>query len=130
MSSTTVIRLICATVGVPAFALSVAVQHNDPDPLPWMAIYGAACALCGLRAAGRRAANVAAVVAVVAVLWAATLVPGAIVWLQSDHEALGPTMKTGDEGEEVTREMGGLLLVAVACGLLGLEGRRRRNRAG
>ena len=29
------------------FVFSVAVQYNDPDPLPWMAIYAAAAVVCG-----------------------------------------------------------------------------------
>lgn len=31
---------------VPLFLLAVAVQWNDPDPVRWMAIYGAAFGVC------------------------------------------------------------------------------------
>jgi hypothetical protein len=35
------------------FVLSVVVQVNDPDPLRWMAIYGAAAVACLLSLTGR-----------------------------------------------------------------------------
>jgi hypothetical protein len=52
------------------FLLAVVVQYNDPDPLRWMAIYGAACALSAVCAVRGRAPRVlTATVAVVAVVW-------------------------------------------------------------
>ena len=33
---------------LPLFVLSVVVQYNDPDPIRWMSIYGAAAVVCGL----------------------------------------------------------------------------------
>ena len=122
-----VVRVACATVGVPVFALSVVVQHNDRDPLPWMAIYGAAALVCGLRAAGVVVVFPAGILTVIATAWMATLVPEAITWLSSDHEAVAFTMKTGDASEELAREAGGLGLVAIAGGLLLVVGRHRRR---
>lgn len=121
-----VVRVACAIVGVPVFALSVVVQHNDPDPLPWMAIYGSAAVVCALRAARTVVVVPAAVLVLVATTWMATLAPAALTWLRSDHEAVSFMMKTGDAGEELAREAGGLGLVAIAGALLVVEGRRRR----
>jgi len=54
------------------FLFSVAVQYNDPDPVRWMAIYGAAAAVCIWRvAAGRVPRWLPSVVAATAALWAA-----------------------------------------------------------
>lgn len=123
----TAVRVVCALVGVPVFALSVVVQHNDPDPLPWMAIYASAALLCAARALGRVVVVPAGVVAVVASVWMLILTPAAVAWLKSDHEAIAFTMKTGDAGEELAREAGGLGLVALAAVLLVVEGRRHRG---
>jgi hypothetical protein len=54
------------------FLFSVAVQYNDPDPVRWMAIYGAAAVACLWRSAAARVPRwLPSVVAVTAVLWAA-----------------------------------------------------------
>ena len=131
-------------LGVAAFAaasavfvLSAAVQYNDPDPALWVAIYvvaavscvGAAAIVAGVVVHGRVAVGrVAVATAVVAVAWAATLVPAAVAWLQSDHDAVSFTMKTGDVGEELARECGGLTLVVVAELAVASVALRRRRR--
>ncbi len=115
------LRVLHAVVGFPIFALSVIVQGNDPDPLVWMAIYGAAAVACLLAAAGRRTRAVPAVVGAIAFVWGLTLVPSALEFLRSDHEAVRFTMKTGDPLEEMARECGGLLLVFAWCTGLLLE---------
>jgi hypothetical protein len=52
------------------FLLSVVVQWNDPDPVRWMAIYGAALAVCVVVAVrGRIAPWIPVAVAAVALLW-------------------------------------------------------------
>ena len=124
-------RVMAAVLAV-LFALSVAVQHNDPDPLPWMLLYGAACAICVASAAGRRVSVPAAVVAVVAAAWLIALLPDALSWLRSPRarEPVSFTMKTDDPGEELVREAGGLALVVVACAGLGLHRARGRGRDG
>ncbi|MDP2340216.1 MAG: transmembrane 220 family protein [Deltaproteobacteria bacterium] len=109
-------RQLLFAAGAALFALSVYVQHNDPDPVVWMLIYGAACLICVAVVVGKRALVPAAVVGVVALIWASTLASSAVAWLRSDHEAVAFTMKTGDAGEEEARECGGLLLVAAFMG--------------
>jgi xanthine/uracil permease len=108
------------------FALSVAVQHNDPDPAPWMAMYGAAAMLCAARAAGRAWRMPPLVVGAVALVWCASLLPDAVGWLRSPRsgEPVALTMKTDDPGEELAREAGGLTLVVLACVALARRPRR------
>src|SRR6185503_18124067 len=48
-----------------------AVQYNDPDPVRWMAVYGAAAVVCGLAAFRPRSAGLpAAAVGLAAFVWA------------------------------------------------------------
>jgi drug/metabolite transporter (DMT)-like permease len=58
------------------FLLCAAVQYNDPDPLQWMTIYGVAAGACVLALRGRLSVLAAALIAAVALTWAAALAPG------------------------------------------------------
>jgi hypothetical protein len=102
------------------FLLSVVVQYNDPDPIRWMAIYGAALAMCLLR--GRVPWWAPVIVAVVAVLWGLTLAPG--VFSEAQLADLVRTMKHENHAEEA-RELGGLCLVALWTTVLAAERRLR-----
>jgi hypothetical protein len=51
------------------FALSVALQFNDPGPAPWIALYGACAAASGLAAAGRPPRRFALALLVICALW-------------------------------------------------------------
>lgn len=55
------------------FLFSAAVQLNDPDPLVWMGIYGAAAAVCVLEIRRRAPAWAAVAVALIALVWAGSL---------------------------------------------------------
>src|SRR5687768_2545882 len=55
------------------FLFSATVQVNDPDPLVWMSIYGAAAAVCGLEMRRRAPAWAAAALALIALVWAGSL---------------------------------------------------------
>ncbi len=56
------------------FAVAVAVQYNDPDPIRWMAIYGAASIVTLMTAArGRAPVFAAAVVGGIALAWGVVL---------------------------------------------------------
>jgi hypothetical protein len=83
-----------------AFLASVVVQWNDPDWLPWMAIYAVAAWESGHAALGRHERARALVVALVALAW--------------EIKLFGPAHHTAWVFNEVQRESGGLLLVAVA----------------
>lgn len=100
------------------FALAVAVQYNDPDPVRWMAIYGAACAVT-ITAAVRGAALLAAsaTVGVTALAWA-------VYWASTSQTSLGTyahmfgAWEMKNEPIEIAREASGLLIVAVWMAVL------------
>jgi len=60
------------------FLFGVAVQYNDPDPLPWMAIYGVAALASFLAARGRLPGWLPALAGIVALVWSGTLLPGVL----------------------------------------------------
>jgi hypothetical protein len=92
------------------FLFSAAVQVNDPDPLVWMGIYGAAAAVCGLEI--RRGAPLWAPVgvAVIALVWA-----GSLYYSANDVPvgSLFAQWEMRDIRIEEAREMYGLTIVAV-----------------
>lgn len=93
-----------------AFVFGVIVQYNDPDPLRWMAIYGAAAAACGWYAAGRTKWIVPAMVLAIAAIWAATLAPAALG--KVGFGELFEAFEMKDERVEIGREFGGLMIIA------------------
>ena len=93
------------------FLLSVVVQWNDPDPLQWMAVYGAALAVCLMVAIRGRVTIVAPLlVMVVALVWG--------VITMGDVPTAGTYTHMFDAWEmksisvEEAREASGLLIVA------------------
>jgi hypothetical protein len=86
------------------FAYSAVIQHNDPDPIRWMALYGTAAIACAISAFRPVPRVVFIGLATLAGLWAATLMPSVV-----SAAALS--------GTEEERELGGLLLV-VASGVV------------
>ncbi len=91
------------------FAFAVVVQVNDPDPLAWMAIYGAAGVASALSLAGRLPWRFAAITGLIALAWAATIAPrviGQVPFLDMFAE-----FEMKDIGLEESREMYGLLLI-------------------
>ena len=97
-------------VMLAAFVFGVVVQYNDPDPVRWMVIYGAAAVACGLYAAGRAHVIVPAVVLVVALIWAATLASDALGKVRFGE--LFEAFEMKDERVEIGREFGGLVIIA------------------
>src|SRR5436309_8511596 len=105
------------------FALAVAVQYNDPDPVRWMAIYGAAC-LVTLMVAIRGRAPLAAPVTVglVAVAWC-------VYWASTSRADLGTYGHMFDAWEmknepiEEAREASGLLIISVWMAVVALRTR-------
>lgn len=109
------------------FLLGAAVQYNDPDPLQWMAIYIAAAAACALAATGKLRWWFAAIVALVAFAWAATLAPRAFPNVRIG-EMFGAWEMANTRIEE-GREMYGLLLIAIYMTVLTIVQLRRRRAA-
>ena len=60
-------------VMILAFLFSVIVQYNDPDPLVWMLIYGAAMIACILFTLGKLPSFLPIMVGVVALVWMLSL---------------------------------------------------------
>jgi hypothetical protein len=93
------------------FLVAVVVQFNDPDPLRWMAIYGAAGVLSGAVALGYRLQRfLLGVVAVAALAWAidsAIGIPGA-----STYAHMFDAWEMKSRPIEEARETSGLILVA------------------
>jgi hypothetical protein len=103
-------------VMVVLFVLAASVQLNDPDPLVWISLYLSAAVFCVAHAFQKLPSYWAAAFALVAFLWALTLVP--TFWGQvSLTDVFGYVgMKT--EQVEVAREFGGLMIVSVWMGVL------------
>ncbi len=96
--------------------LSAAVQYNDPDPIPWMAMYGYVALLYGLALAGYYRRQAAWAGLAVAALWAATLLPGFLDWLRQGMPSITGQMKAESPHIELVREFLGLILCALAFG--------------
>jgi transmembrane protein TMEM220 len=95
-----------------AFVFSVAVQYNDPDPLPWMGIYGAAAVASAWAALRPRGYPwpFPAVVGAVALVWSFFLLPQVVGKVRLPELFASWEMKS--PRVEVAREAGGLLIVA------------------
>ena len=115
-----------AALFTAVFLLAVAVQWNDPDPLPWMVGYGLAALLSALAWRGRMPVLPNALAALGFTLWFASLagsLPGA------PSEAFTSFHMRAASHEE-PREAIGLLLCAGWTGWLAWRGRRSKARSG
>ena len=106
---------VAAAILTLAFVVFALLQLNDPDPIGWTAIYGAAAVAWGLAAAGRPVWPLGAAVGVVAGAWAASM--AAEVIAGGKLRDLAGTMGPGSSAEEA-REFLGLVIVAVAMAAL------------
>jgi len=92
------------------FLFSAAVQLNDPDPLVWMGMYGAAAVVCGLEIRRRAPLWAPVTVAVIALVWAGSLYYRAN---EVPVSSLFAQWEMRDLRVEEAREMYGLAIVAV-----------------
>lgn len=124
-----VLRILTALMAL-YFLYAIAMQYNDPDPLRWMAIYGAAALACVLALARRLPRWAPVGVALVAAVWAATLAPGVIGHVAPRDLFARAGMLT--PVVEEAREMLGLVIVVVWMSVLAAtapaKGRRRLER--
>ena len=107
-----------------AFGFSVAVQVNDPDPWMWIAIYGAAALVCAFELRRRVHPAIPALVSIAALAWAVTIAPrviGHVPFVEMFAE-----FEMRNVGVEESREMYGLLIVAVWMATVAAAARRRR----
>ena len=105
------------------FLLSAAVQVNDPDPLLWISLYLLAACITLLGMVGRLAWWVPVIVTVVTMGWAASLAPRVVG--RVDFGDMFGAWEMRDVGIEESREMYGLVIVAVWMVVLTLRAWRR-----
>ena len=99
------------------FVFSVVVQVNDPDPLAWMAIYGAAAVACLLSLLGKLPWWFAVITGLIALAWAATIAPRVVG--QVPFMDMFAEFEMKDIGVEESREMYGLLIIGAWMAVLG-----------
>src|SRR3712207_4485728 len=112
------------------FTFGALVQVNDPDPVLWIAVYTLAAAACLLSVLRRVHWALPALLCAVALAWAATLAPR-VVGRVPFSEMFG-AFEMRSVGIEESREMYGLLIIAVWMAVLALRARRApaRERGG
>ena len=113
------------------FAFSAVLQLNDPDPLPWMAIYLAAAAVAALAglAPGRLPRAVPWTLAAIAFVWGAWLTRG--WWGQVAPSRMFEAWEIERAAVELERESFGLFIVAAWMLVVAWTTRRRTaSRAG
>ncbi|MBF0276952.1 MAG: transmembrane 220 family protein [SAR324 cluster bacterium] len=101
------------------FLLSVFVQYNDPDPLQWMAVYGLSALACLLYSINRLQWWVSSGIGTIALTWAGFLVPQ--ISDSTDEISVGAifgTVEMKTVGVELSRELGGLMIVACWMALI------------
>jgi len=114
-------RVVSALMTV-LLAVAVAVQYNDPDPLRWMAIYGAACALSAVAVVrGRAPSALVAAVGLVALVWGLIVAQGA--YGRSHLSEMFQSWEMKSPAVEEAREASGLLIVAAWMAVLAIRAR-------
>ncbi len=101
------------------FLLGAVLQFNDPDPVIWMAMWGAAAGACLLFGLGLTFRVVPLVIGIIALVWAAVLIPdvvqsaGDLRWKEVFNVVTMSSIAV-----EWAREMGGLLIIAAWMGVI------------
>lgn len=103
------------------FVLGALVQVNDPDPLPWIAIYAAAALGCAGWELRRAARPFLLPIAVVSLVWAIAVALRTELAVPLGVALMDWGMHSG--GSEEAREAGGLLLIALWTAALALRPR-------
>lgn len=94
------------------FVLFTIVQYNDPDPIPWMLLYGSVGTNAALAALGKPHRRLLQLSLLTSIVWALTLVPDFINWIKQGTPSIVQTMKAETPWVELTREFLGLCLAA------------------
>lgn len=93
------------------FSLSVGLQENDPDPIRWMLLYGAAGVCAAALPYKRVAAIPSLAVGLIALVWGVYCLSEVLGVIHFSDLFLKMSEKGG--AVEVGREAGGLVIVAV-----------------
>ncbi|MEO6758696.1 MAG: transmembrane 220 family protein [Saprospiraceae bacterium] len=109
------------------FLLFAAFQYNDPDPIQWMLLYGGVAAHFALAAAGRMNRPAVWLWLIVALVWAADLLPDFLQWVRMGEPSIVASMQAETPYVEIAREFFGLLIAAAGCGWLLWETRTPAN---
>ncbi len=109
------------------FVGSALLQFNDPDPFAWTAVYAASAVMCGVELTGRLRAVYPMLLALTALAWAATIAPRVLG--KVPFGAMFAEFEMHDLGVEESREMYGLVIVAVWMAVLALAARKRVARS-
>ncbi len=113
-------RIASAAMAV-LFAVAIAVQYNDPDPLPWMLAYALPCAFAAAASRGRRWPRLSAALAALYFLAFLGFVPAL---LRAREQAFSHWHMLSSADEEA-REGGGVALAALWLGVLAFRHRAR-----
>ncbi len=105
------------------FLVAVALQYNDPDPIRWMAIYGAAALACVQLGRHRRDWVPPVVVWFAAVFWFGVMIPDLLQYCEPAD--LFRSMDETGGSAELAREAGGVVLTAGWMLVLLWRSRRR-----
>ena len=122
-----VIFRILNAIMAALFGFAVAVQYNDPDPVRWMLIYGAAGAVCIVAAVrGRVPLRAPLLVGVIALAWA-------VYWMTdvrdpATYSHMFDSWEMKSIPVEEARESSGLLIVFAWMVVLTVYGRVLRRR--
>lgn len=106
-------RIVAILLAV-LFALSAALQLNDPDPLLWFGAYAAVAVLWALAAAGHYYRSATVLLAAALTLWMVMLIPDFVGWLRMGLPTVVGSMKAEEPHIELVREFGGLFLAVAA----------------
>ncbi len=117
-----VFRVANRTMAV-LFLICAAIQFNDPDPLRWAAIYGAAGFACLAAGRFRYSWPLPSGVGLLALVWAAWLSP---ILPQVRLRDLARTMHAETPSIELGRELLGLVIVLGWMVVLVVDSRRKR----
>lgn len=110
-----------------AFAFSVLVQVNDPDPLAWVTIYCLAAVGCALSIVRRGHWAFPALVGIAAAVWASVIAPRVLG--QVPFVDMFGAFEMENMGVEESREMYGLLIVAGWMAVVAIVSGQRAQRS-
>jgi hypothetical protein len=123
-TATSIVWTAANLVMFAAFAMSVIVQINDPDPWLWMAIYAAASTLCVVEIKRATRPLFPALMIGATVAWAMTVLPR-VRASGARFSDMFAEFEMKNVAVEESREMYGLLLIALWMAAIAIAAWRR-----